>query len=164
MCIVTTLAAAEIVIPPQKSVEAERAKAAPLIVPTIILLPAEEDEGVLAPRYRPDGRAADQRHKARQYREGVPPFGTPLIGDGAIILLPEETTADRARENRARARAYVTDGNKLPIERMGSDGIPVIRCALPASSVAGRIGDDTRAGSLFYIVQGNQRIKVRCAP
>lgn len=130
--------------------------------PTIIVVPEEEEEGLLGPRRQPESGASQQRSKASQYRQGsaqqgsIP--GTPDAG-GATTA----STADRAQENRLKARGYVSTDNTVVIERIGSDGIPIVSCSKLASNVAGRIGDDMQPGGVFFIMRDNKPFKVRCA-
>jgi hypothetical protein len=73
------------------------------------------------------------------------------------------TTAERAQENRLRARSYVSGDNTIVIERIGSDGIPIVACGKLVDNVAGRIGDDVQPGGVFVVVRDNKSFKVRCA-
>lgn len=130
--------------------------------PTILIVPEEEEEGLLGPRRLPESGASQNRAKARQYQQGdgavqVP---VPMTRDSGA---PGATTAERASENRARARSYVSTDNAVVIERIGSDGIPIVSCGKPAGNVAGRIGDDEQPGGVFFIIRDNKKFKVRCS-
>lgn len=131
--------------------------------PTIIVIPEEEEEGLLDPRRQPENRAAENRAKARAYQQGQ---GTtqvlpPPARDSAN---PATSSSDHAQENRARARSYVATDNTVVIERIGSDGIPIVSCGKLVANVAGRIGDDLQPGGIFFIMRDNKPFKVRCAP
>lgn len=132
---------------------------------TIIVVPEEEEEhGLLGPRQQsnhPSG-ATENRTKARQYQLGkeaekitAPP---PEIKDPA----QPQTNAAKAHDNRAKARGYFASDAKLVIDRIGSDGIPLIQCGKLADNVAGRIGDDYQSGSIIYVMRDNKPFKVRC--
>lgn len=129
----------------------------------IIVVPEEEEEeGLLGPRRQPESGASVNRAKARQYQQGQGTTQIPIpIGRDSAGSAP--TTAERAQENRARARSYVSTDNKVVVERIGSDGIPIVSCGKLVDNVAGRIGDDVQPGGVFFIMQDNKAIKVRCA-
>lgn len=132
---------------------------------TIIVVPEEDEErGLLGPRQQsnhPSG-ASENRTKAKQYQLGkdaekitAPP---PEIKDPA----QPQTNAAKAHDNRAKARGYFASDVKLVIDRIGSDGIPLIQCGKLADNVAGRIGDDYQPGSIVYVMRDNKPFKVRC--
>lgn len=131
--------------------------------PTIVVIPEEEEEGLLGSRRQPESRAAESRAKARQYQQGEGGTGAtiPTVRDGSGAA--GATTAERASENRAKARSYVSTDNTVVIERIGSDGIPIVACGKLVSNVAGRIGDDMQPGGIFFIMRDNKPFKVRCA-
>lgn len=129
---------------------------------TVIVVPEEEEEGLLGPRRQQESGASQNRTRARQYQQGqgsvkIP---VPLAPDSGTT---EATTAERAQENRARARSYVSTDNSVVIERIGSDGIPIVSCGKLVANVAGRIGDDMQPGGVFFIMRDNKPFKVRCA-
>lgn len=129
---------------------------------TIIVVPEEEEEGLLSPRRQPESRASENRARARQYQQGQGAAQIPLpitkdAGNSGA------TSAERAQENRARARSYVSTDNTVVIERIGSDGIPIVACGKLIDNVAGRIGDDMQPGGVFFIMRDNKPFKVRCA-
>lgn len=126
--------------------------------PTVIVAPPEEEEGLLGPRRQPESGASQNRAKARQYQQGQSPV--PAAQDPAGT---GSSTADRAQENRAKARSYVSTDNTVVIERIGSDGIPIVACGSLIANVAGRIGDDMQPGGIFFIMRDNKPFKVRCA-
>jgi hypothetical protein len=111
----------------------------------------------------PESSASQNINRARQYQQGSgstpPPI--PTLQDPAN---PPPTNAERAQENRARARSYVSTSNTVVIERIGSDGIPIVACGKSVDNVAGRIGDDVQPGGIFFIMRDNKAFKVRCAP
>lgn len=128
-----------------------------------VVVPEEEEEGLLGPRRQPESRAAEIRGKVRQYQQGQ---GTTQIPVPAAKDAANQgaSTAERAQENRARARSYVsTDSTALVIERMGSDGIPIVSCGKLVDNVAGRIGDDIQPGGVFVIMRDNKPFKFRCS-
>lgn len=130
--------------------------------PTIIVVPEEEEEGLLGPRRQPESGASQNRAKASQYRQGqgsnqVPIPATQDSGSTGA------STAERAQENRLKARSYVSTDNTVVIERIGSDGIPIVSCNKLVANVAGRIGDDMQPGGVFFIMRDNKPFKVRCA-
>jgi len=131
--------------------------------PVVIVVPEEEEEeGLLGPRRQLESGASKNRAKARQYQQGQ---GTALIPvpstrDSGV---PGTTTSERARENVAKARSYVSTDNTVVIERIGSDGIPIVSCGKLIANVAGRIGDDMQPGGIFFIMRDNKPFKVRCA-
>lgn len=130
--------------------------------PTIIVIPEEEEEGLLGPRRQPESGAAQNRAKASQYRQGQGSTQVPIpaIQDSGST---GTSTAERAQESRLKARSYVSTDNTVVIERIGSDGIPIVSCGKLASNVAGRIGDDAQPGGVFFIMRDNKPFKVRCA-
>ncbi len=122
-----------------------------------------DDVGILAPRggAPADERAFDNRIKARAYQQGgdnAAPLPLPTAGsfgyDGSQL---------RGGESRNKAKAYASTGNgqDIDLSHVGRDGIPLVPCH-DADNVSGRIGDDTLAGSLIFIVRNGQQIKVRC--
>lgn len=131
--------------------------------PTVIVVPEEEEEGMLGPRRQPEGKASDNRFKARQYQQGGE-----NAAQGSIPVLRDagnagSTNSDHAAENKARARSYVSSDNTVVIERIGSDGIPIVSCGKLVANVAGRIGDDMQPGGVFFIMRDNKPFKVRCS-
>jgi hypothetical protein len=128
--------------------------------PTIIVLPEEEEDGLLGPRRQPESGASQNRSKASQYRQGSVQGSIPSPQDSGGV---GASTADRAQESRLKARSYVSTDNTVVIERIGSDGIPIVSCSKLASNVAGRIGDDVQPGGVFFIMRDNKPFKVRCA-
>jgi len=165
---------AEIVVPAQPDSGKKSAKSAAEVrgkarayqesgsAPTIIVMPEEEEEeeGLLGPRRQPDSGASQSRAKARQYQQGatqVPILGTQDPSN------PGATNSERAQGNRAKARSYVSTDNTVVIERIGSDGIPIVSCGKLIANVAGRIGDDMQPGGIFFIMRDNKPFKVRCA-
>jgi hypothetical protein len=167
---------AEIVIPTQQDSGGKTAKSAAEVRgkarayqesasenSTIIVIPEDEDEGLLGPRRQPETGASQNRAKARQYQQGqgaaqVPIPITPDSGSTA------PATVERAQENRAKARSYISSSdNTVVIERIGSDGIPIVSCGKLVANVAGRIGDDAQPGGIFFIMRDNKPFKVRCS-
>lgn len=172
-----TFQLAEIVIPAQpesakktsKSAATARSKAKAYQESTsgstpVIVVPEEEEESLLGPRRQPESSgAALNRNRARQYQQGPAagvPIPTPLTQESGN---PGTAASERAHDNRARARAYVSTDNTVVIERIGSDGIPVVACGKLIANVAGRIGDDMQPGGIFFITRDNKPFKVRCA-
>lgn len=166
---------AEIVVPTQpdsaqktrKSATEARSKAKAYTesgsgTPVIVVVPEEEEEGLLGPRRQVESGASQNRAKARQYQQGQTPAQATIPGtlDSAGAT---PGTADRAKENRAKARSYVSTDNTVVIERIGADGIPIVACGKLVSNDAGRIGDDMQPGSIFFIMRDNKPFKVRCA-
>lgn len=171
-----TMLLAEIMVPAQQDVGKKSARSAAEArgkakayqestsgSPAIVILPEEEEEeGLLGPRRQPESGASQSRAKARQYQQGQGAAQVPVptiqdSGQGGA------STADRAQENRARARSYVATDNTVVIERIGSDGIPIVACGKLIANVAGRIGDDMQPGGVFFIMRDNKPFKVRCA-
>ncbi|MCX7180877.1 MAG: hypothetical protein NTX56_19620 [Proteobacteria bacterium] len=166
---------AEIVVPAQQDIGKKTARSAAeargkakayqesgSTSPTVIVIPEEEEEGLLGPRRQSESGASQNRAKARQYQQGqgsaqVP---IPITQDSGN---PGATTSERAQENRAKARSYVSTDNTVVIERIGSDGIPIVSCGKLIANVAGRIGDDMQPGGVFFIMRDNKPFKVRCA-
>ena len=127
----------------------------------IIVMPEEEEEeGLLGPRRQPDSGASQSRAKARQYQQGAAQVPVPTTADSSN---PGATNAERAQGNRAKARTYVSTDNTVVVERIGSDGIPIVSCGKMIANVAGRIGDDMQPGGIFFIMRDNKPFKVRCA-
>ena len=165
---------AEIVVPTQKDSGNKAARSAAEVrgkakayqdsgsgSPTIVVIPEEEDEGLLGPRRQPESGASANVSKARQYQQGqggqIP---IPLTRDSGSA---GTATSDHASDNRTRARSYVSTDNKLVVERIGSDGIPIVACGKLVANEAGRIGDDVQPGGIFFIMRDNKPFKVRCA-
>ncbi|MCK9283912.1 MAG: hypothetical protein M0P39_06475 [Rhodocyclaceae bacterium] len=130
---------------------------------TIIILPQDEDEGLLSPERSAAGRAMDNRARAKEYRRSAEP-----AGEGQIIVIPPagsgadvESAHERARENRLRARDYSKGDRGSPSAHIGVDGLPIIACK-DTDNVAGRIGDDNLSGSVVTIFRDGKPIKVRC--
>lgn len=167
---------AEIVVPTQPDSGKKTAKSAAEVrskakayqesapgTPAIIVVPEEEEEeGLLGPRRQPESGASQNRTRARQYQQGQgsAKIPVPLTSEPGV---QGATTAERAQENRARARSYVSTDNSVVIERIGSDGIPIVACGKLVANVAGRIGDDMQPGGVFFIMRDNKPFKVRCA-
>jgi len=130
--------------------------------PTIVVVPEEEEEGLLGPRGQPESGASQNRSKANQYRQGQgsAQIPIPITQDSGKS---GASTAERAQENRAKARSYVSTDNTVVIERIGSDGVPIVACGQLVANVAGRIGDDMQPGGIFFIMRDNKPFKVRCA-
>jgi hypothetical protein len=127
---------------------------------TIILIPGDSDEGMLSPgRNSADSPAAEARQHAVEVRKPE------AQRDATILLVPpqgleNETNAERAHDNRMKARAYSKQRGDRPLG-VGRDGIPYVDCS-DAGSVSGRIGDDTRSGNIVTIIRENRLIKARC--
>ncbi|MDK9702021.1 MAG: hypothetical protein OEL20_02705 [Sulfuritalea sp.] len=128
----------------------------------VVPVPEEEEEGMLGPRRQPESGASVNRARARQYQQGQVPGQIPLPS-AQDSGSPGPTTAERAQDSRAKARSYVSTDNTVVIERIGSDGIPIVACGKLVSNVAGRIGDDMQPGAIFFIMRDNKPFKVRCA-
>ena len=130
--------------------------------PAIVVIPEEEEEGLLGPRRQPETGASQNRAKANQYRQGQGSAQIPIptTQDSGTA---GASTAERAQENRAKARSYISTDNTVVIERIGSDGIPIVSCGKLIANVAGRIGDDMQPGGIFFIMRDNKPFKVRCA-
>jgi hypothetical protein len=130
--------------------------------PTIVVVPEEEEEGLLGPRRQPESGAAQSRSKASQYRQGQGSAQSPIpiTQDSGSA---GANTADRIQESRLKARSYVSTDNTVVIERIGPDGIPIVSCGKLIANVAGRIGDDMQPGGVFFIMRDNKPFKVRCA-
>lgn len=130
--------------------------------PAIVVVPEEEEEGLMGSRRQPESGASQNRAKASQYRTGQGSALAPIptTQDSANA---GPSTAERAQESRAKARSYVSTDNTVVIERIGSDGIPIVACGKMIANVAGRIGDDMQPGGIFFIMRDNKPFKVRCA-
>ena len=130
--------------------------------PIIVVVPEEEEEGLLGSRRQAESGASQNRAKARQYQQGQGPTQIPVPStkDSGTAGV---TTAERAQESRAKARSYVSSDNAVIIERIGSDGIPIVSCSKLAANQAGHIGDDVQPGGIFFIMRDNKPFKVRCA-
>lgn len=118
---------------------------------------ADEDEpGFLSPRggAPADERAYEGRSKARNYQQGG--GSTPIVTSPAD---PVSATSDM----RGRAKAYTGTGNvrDVDLSNVGRDGIPIVPCQ-EVDNVSGRIGDDSAAGAIVYLVRQGKQIKVRC--
>lgn len=133
--------------------------------PTVIVVP-EDDEGMLSPRRSGSG-AAEHSSRARTYRQidsssgaVMPPLSVP---DASMPGVKMENASQRARDNRNRATEYRTGetriGNQVAV--VGKDGLPIIDCSA-TENAAGRIGDDTRSGSVIILIQDRNQIRVRC--
>jgi len=130
--------------------------------PDLIIVP-DDDIGVVAPRH--GSNAAENASRARTYRQGDTASGaaTPIIV--APEALPEkpasaiEGSSQSARNNRARAIEYRNGDHSVAVT--GQNGLPTIDCSA-TDNVAGRIGDDTRSGSVVILIQGRNQVKVRC--
>lgn len=130
--------------------------------PTIIVIPEEEEEGLLGPRRLPESGASQSRAKARQYQQGQGSTQVPIPATQDLSS-PGATNLERAQKSSAKARSYVSTDNTVVIERIGSDGIPIVSCGKLIANVAGRIGDDMQPGGIFFIMRDNKPFKVRCA-
>lgn len=127
---------------------------------SIILVPEEEEEGMLSPRGGVESsRAAENRLRAKQLRQSEDGHGLPAIimpGAGG----DDASAHERAQESRLKARAYREHGQSAT-DKVGPDGIPLVLCP-STDNVAGRIGDDARSGGLIYIIRDGKSIKARC--
>lgn len=131
---------------------------------TIIVLPEDESEGALSPRGNaPEGRARDNRSRARDYQQGTDSSVLPgLIKPDTGIIMDGGSTQDRAHENRARASGYSKGETQSGFTgRVGPDGIPLVICK-DRDNVAGQIGDDLKSGSVIIILRDGKQVKVRC--
>lgn len=128
--------------------------------PTVVIVP-EEDGGMFTPRTGSwEGRSSDNRMRARSYQQEDSRIGSNLSRPADSN--EQENTADKASENRARARAFsLSNSNNSAIVRYAQDGTPLVSCA-DVNNSAGRIGDDLIPGATVYIVKGNKQIKARC--
>lgn len=130
--------------------------------PEIVVI-QEDEGGVLSPRQAPSG-ASENAARARTERQGdssgnvvLPPAGLP-----DATLLPDETSATQsARRNRAKALEYRKGERGSGVAIKGNDGLPIVDCS-NVENVSGRIGDDTRSGSVITLIQGSNQVKVRC--
>ena len=130
-------------------------------LPTVVV--PDEEDGMLSPR-RGTSSAADNAARARANRQNESVSGTVT----PLILSPETSTpasrvegsTQRARDNRNRANEYRTGIDNRAVV-VGKDGLPVIDCS-STENAAGRIGDDTRSGSVIILIQDRNQIKVRC--
>jgi len=134
-------------------------------VTTELLVVPEEEEGILSPRQAPGGTgASDSVTRARTMRQGET-GGTvvlPPTGGDAASHAEESTATTSARRNRTKAAEYrAGDRGGSGVAVKGSDGMPIVDCS-NVDNVSGRIGDDTRSGSVITLIQGSNQIKVRC--
>lgn len=131
--------------------------------PTIIVVPEDEEAGVLTPGRggAAPSSAGSNRLKARKYQQN----GSLSPDSGVLVIEPqsdESTTAARAKDNRARANSYAKgDLQSILTGKVGADGIPLVVCK-GVNNQAGRIGDDVESGSVFTIIQNSRPTKVRC--
>lgn len=139
--------------------------------PVVVIVDDAED-GVLSPRRGPSS-PADNAAKARAYRvEGE----TDNASQPSVILGPlpsdaspptDSVSAQKAHGNRMRAteyrkgESYSSSSSSSSVTARVGDGLPVVDCS-NVDNVAGRIGDDTRSGSVVILVQGRNQVKVRC--
>ncbi len=133
--------------------------------PAVIVVP-DDDGGMLSPRRGVSG-AAENVARARDSRQGD--------ANGAAvtpsIVMPEEgasagsesPAAQSAKRERSRAIEYRTGGQRSHsvATAKGTDGLPIVDCS-SVDNVAGRIGDDTRSGSVIILIQDRNQVKVRC--
>lgn len=128
----------------------------------VIVVPEEEEGGILSPRQAPSG-ASESVARARDARQGdtgsaVVPAPT---GTREPTAHPEEAAALSAQRNRAKAMGYRAGDRGTSVAVKGSDNLPIVDCS-NVDNVSGRIGDDTRSGSVITLIQGSNQIKVRC--
>ena len=125
------------------------------------LHPDDDSYGLMSPRGGSpvEEKAYENRAKAKAYQQAGE--GAPLPSPAAI--LGGDGGQPRATESRNRARAYTGSGNAQDIDlsHVGRDGIPLVTCR-DVDNVSGRIGDDSSAGSVIYIIRQGQQVKVRC--
>lgn len=116
----------------------------------------DDEPGFLSPRggAPADERAYEGRSKARNYQQGG--------GNAPIVISPADPVSATS-DMRGRAKAYTGTGNvrDIDLSNVGRDGIPVVPCQ-EVDNVSGRIGDDSAAGAIVYLVRQGKQIKVRC--
>jgi hypothetical protein len=127
----------------------------------------EEEEGMLGPRRQPEGRASENMTRAKAYQQGQVPAQAPIPATGTTESKSGESSSKgMAHDLKAKARAFFsksTSSNDLTVQKIGSDGIPIVSCSKAAENAAGRVGEDTEPGGIFYIMRDNKPYKVRCA-
>ncbi len=133
--------------------------------PELVVVP-EEESGILSPRQVPSGSDASENvTRARAARQGDTGGTVVLpssIGGDGVPHAEESAAAASARRNRAKASEYRTgDRGGTGVAIKGSDGLPTVDCS-NVDNVSGRIGDDTRSGSVITLIQGSNQVKVRC--
>lgn len=145
----------------QREMAREYRKGQTAAPPAVIVVP-DEEAGVLAPRPGMSG-AAENAAKARAYRQGD--NGVTFVPAPVVQESPqagsETPAAQSARKNRARAIEYRKGEQHSTVSVKGADGLPVIDCS-NVDNISGRIGDDTRSGSVVILVQDRNQVKVRC--
>lgn len=162
--LLTPAVMAELIVAPQggskpSGASVQRAKAASY-QNELPVASDDDGDGLLSPRggAPAEERAYDNRVRAKAYQQLGEPLPPPI---------PATVSANdgqpRATGQRSRARAFAGNGNgqDIDLSHVGRDGIPLVTCH-DVDNVSGRIGDDTLAGSLIFIVRNGQQIKVRC--
>lgn len=183
-CLVDSAFAGEIVVsPPTNSrgngTAASREKARSYLddkessPPTILVIPEDEDGGVLSPRGM--GVPQDNRSKARDYIRDAD-SGLP-----AAVIVPtdqapgiDSSKRQNIERNLGKARSYLDGGGTgsgskagtyvqmgTSVGIIGSDGVVVFDCS-DTSNTAGRIGEDLQPGSEFIVVINGKKQKARC--
>lgn len=141
--------------------------------PTILVLPEEEDGGVLSPRGM--GVPQDNRSKARDYiRDSDSGLPTAVIIPTDQAPGTDSSRRQNTERNLGKARGYLDGGGAgsgskagtyvqlgTSVGVVGSDGVIVFDCSV-TSNTAGRIGEDLHSGSEFVVVIGGKKQKARC--
>ncbi len=122
---------------------------------------SEEEYGLMSPRSGSpsEERAYENRNRARSYQQA----GENTVSPVPAGVVASDAAQGRSSDPRARAQAYVGTGNgqDIDLSNVGRDGIPLVPCR-NVDNVSGRIGDDSVAGSLVFIIRHGQQVKVRC--
>lgn len=130
--------------------------------PAVIVVP-EDEGGVMSPRHSING-AAENAARARAARQGD--SGGSIVTPSVVLpdappAVVETPSAQSAKRNRARAIEYRRGEQHSAVVAKGGDGLPIVDCS-NVDNVAGRIGDDTRSGSVVILIQDRNQVKVRC--
>lgn len=148
----------------QKKAARDYRKEQDTAAPELLVVP-EEEAGILSPRQAPSGSGASEnaaRARAARQEESGNTVVLPSTGGDAVPHAEESAAATSARRNRAKAAEYRTNdrgGSGVAIK--GNSSLPIVDCS-NVDNVSGRIGDDTRSGSVITLIQGSNQVKVRC--
>lgn len=131
----------------------------------LVVVP-EEESGMLSPRQAPGGTGASESvSRARAARQGETDGAVVLpsaVGGDGVPHVEESAAATSARRNRAKASEYrAGDRGGSGVAIKGNSTLPVVDCS-NVDNVSGRIGDDSRSGSVITLIQGSNQVKVRC--
>jgi len=139
--------------------EAARSQSKIPLPASAVYVQQPDDEG-LFPQHGddslPDGKAREQKNSAKQHQSNEGALSVRDINDGLLDQNSELAAREALAGNVSKARAYMKNRTGQRVA-----DLPVVLCD-DVANVNGRIGDDSRSGSIITVLQNGKPVRARC--